>query len=64
MYGHVINKISRICGLPHFLRYEATLARAWGSAINLLIGNKRFMKLTRISKVRLNFRRVNFCAVN
>ena len=64
VYGHVITKISRICGLPHFLRYEATLARAWSSAINLLIGNKRFMKLTRISKVRLNFRRVNFCAIN
>ena len=34
-------KISRIGRLPHFRRYGATLARAWSSAINLIIGNKR-----------------------
>ena len=31
MYGHVITKIFRMGGLPHFLRYGATLA--WSSAI-------------------------------
>ena len=34
MYGGVTKNISRMGRLPHFLRYDATLARAWDSAIN------------------------------
>ena len=30
-YGHVITKISRMGGLPHFPRYGATLERGWPS---------------------------------
>ena len=33
-YGYVITKISRMGRLPDFLRYGATLARAWSSAAN------------------------------
>ena len=33
-YGGVIKNISRMGRLPHFLRYDATLARAWDSAIS------------------------------
>ena len=32
-YSHVITKISRMGGLPHFLRYRATLARSRGALL-------------------------------
>ena len=37
-YGHVITKISRMGGLPHFLRYGATLesaSRARGATLGM-----------------------------
>ena len=32
-FGHVINKISRMGGLPHFFGYKATLKRALGALL-------------------------------
>ena len=35
-YGHVITNFFRLDTLPNCLSYEATLTRAWCSAINLV----------------------------